>query len=106
MNTLLIVVTVDYSLLGQDEGDAGAVSLERWSRLPGASVEHGQRGEGRRDPTTPSHAPQLTGVTMDGVAVVELDTKGTDRGEEGLYTLVKCGGDTKLILGNYHNIKY
>lgn len=61
------------SLLGHDERDAGAVGPQRGRPLSGAAVEHGQRGQRRRDAPVPGHAPQLVGVSVNGVVVVELD---------------------------------
>lgn len=62
------------SLLGQDERDAGAVGLQRRRPLPGSAVEHGQSGQRRGDTSVPSHVPQLVGVAVDGVVVVQLDS--------------------------------
>lgn len=68
------------SLLGQDEGDAGAVGPQRRRRspLPGAAVEHGRCGQRRRDAAVPRHVPQLVRVPVNGVVVVQLDP-GTRR---------------------------
>ena len=72
---------LQYSLLGHDERNTGAVGLERRGAFPSAEVEHGQGGQGRGDAASPSHTPQLAAVAVDGVVVVELYPAAGDRGE-------------------------
>lgn len=66
------------SLLGHDEGDAGAVRLQRCGSVPGPHVEHGQSGQRWSGAAVCSHVPQLVSVPVDGVVVVQLDPAGTD----------------------------
>lgn len=61
-------------LLSHDEGDAGAVRLQGLSRLPGPAVEHGQRGQRRRNTSVSGHVPQLISVPVNGVVVVQLNS--------------------------------
>lgn len=61
-------------LLGHDEGDAGAVRLQRRSPLPSSAVEHGQCGQRRGSATVSSHVPQLIRVPVNGVVVVQLNS--------------------------------
>lgn len=61
-------------LLGQDEGDAGAVRLQQWSTHPSSAVEHGQCGQRWRNTSVSSHVPQLIGVPVNGVVVVQLNS--------------------------------
>lgn len=65
-------------LLGHDEGDAGAVGLQRWSSVSGPAVEHGQCGQRWRSAAVASHVPQLVGVPVNGVVVVELNSAGNN----------------------------
>lgn len=61
-------------LLGHDEGDAGAVRPRGRTPVAGAAVEHGQCGQRRRSAAVSSHVPQLVGVPVDGVVVVQLNS--------------------------------
>lgn len=61
-------------LLGHDEGDGGAVRMQRRGPFPGSAVEHWHCGQRWRNATVSSHVPQLVGVPVDGVVVVQLNS--------------------------------
>lgn len=68
------VIRAGSLLLGHDQGDAGAVGLQRRTLVTGPAVEHGQCGERRRTAAAAGHVPELVRVPVDGVVVVELDS--------------------------------
>lgn len=61
-------------LLGHDQRNAGTVGLQRRTLVAGPAVEHGQRGQWRRNAAASSHVPELVRVPVDGLVVVQLDS--------------------------------
>jgi len=66
------VIICESLLLGQDEGDA--VRLQRRSSASSPAVEHGQRGPRWKNAALCGHVPQLIGVPVNSVVVVQLDS--------------------------------